>query len=220
MRENSHNINKANRTFSKILKVLREFEWKHRNIILLMISILIAWFLFQFHGTHVFLQKLGSFGYLGSFLAGIMFTYAFTVAPATSIILVLGETLNPILIALIGATGAVISDYLIFRFVRDKLMDEIKLLSKEIDEFSKPISEMVIKQKVRILIWKKISRSRILKMIIPIVAGLIIASPLPDEIGVALFGATRFERRKFLLISYLLNFLGILVIGYLGKIFY
>jgi uncharacterized membrane protein YdjX (TVP38/TMEM64 family) len=44
-------------------------------------------------------------------------------------------------------------------------------------------------------------------------AGFFIASPLPDEIGVSLLaGFTRIEEKKFALVSFALNTLGIIVL--------
>jgi hypothetical protein len=97
-------------------------------------------------------------------------------------------------------------------------MDEIKLLSNEIETFTKPIPNLAFTNKIRIVLWKKISRSRVWKIIIPVIAGLIIASPLPDELAVAIFGAVKYDVKKFLLFSYCFSFLGILAITSLSNI--
>jgi hypothetical protein len=148
----------------------------------------------------------------------MLFTYAITSVPATAALYNLGGMLNPFLIATIGAFGSVLSDYLIFRFVRDRLMDEIKLLSEEIDKITTPVSDIILSKNVRVRIWRKISRSKIWHTLIPIIAGFIIASPLPDEIGAALFGAVKYNPRKFILFSYFLNFIGILTITSLARL--
>ena len=201
-----------------VLKI-EKFEWKHKNIILLLISIVVAYFVLRYEPIISLIHGLSYFGYLASFVLGMLFTYALTAIPASAALYNLGENFNPFLIAFIGAFGSVLSDYLIFRFVRDRLMVEIKLLSKEINNLTEPLSNLITTKRIRILIWKKISHSKIWKLLIPVFAGFIIASPLPDEIGVALFGATKYEPKKFLLISYSLNFIGILIISYLGRAF-
>ena len=96
--------------------------------------------------------------------------------------------------------------------------NEIKLLSEEINQLTKPVSNLVFPEKIRVIIWRKISRSRIWKTLVPIFAGFIIASPLPDELGVAIFGAVKYEPRRFLLISYILNFIGILIVTSIGNV--
>ena len=51
-----------------------------------------------------------------------------------------------------------------------------------------------------------------------VIAAIIIASPLPDEIGAAIFGALKVKTKYFLVISYTLNFLGILTVAWLGSV--
>ncbi|MEK7557169.1 MAG: hypothetical protein AAB538_04290, partial [Patescibacteria group bacterium] len=48
-------------------------------------------------------------------------------------------------------------------------------------------------------------------------AGIIIASPLPDEIGIALLGFMKTRKKDFFLLSLVANFLGILAIGLVAR---
>ena len=48
-------------------------------------------------GFHSFLLHLGNFGYIGAFIAGILFVSTFTVATSALVLLVLAETLSNIL---------------------------------------------------------------------------------------------------------------------------
>jgi len=217
MKKHSYHQN-INKNADIFLKKIRKFEWKHHNLILLATSIIIAYYILKFQPILSFIHGLSYFGYFAAFILGMMFTYALTVVPATAVLYNLGQQFNPFLIALIGAFGSVVSDYLIFRFVRDKLIKEIKLLSKEINQLTRPVSNLVSTEEITVILWKKITRSRIWKHLIPIIAGFIIASPLPDELGVAIFGAAKYELKKFLLLSYCLNFIGILAITSLGKV--
>lgn len=196
-----------------------KYKYKYKNLVFLFISVIIASFILKFRPLTPLISDLNYLGYLAAFILGMLFTYTLTVAPATTALYNLGGILNPFLVASIGAVGSVISDYLIFRFVRDKLMDEIKELSEEINKFTKPVSNLIIPENTRIVIWHGIAHSRIWKTLIPIIAGLIIASPLPDELGVAIFGAAKYEPKKFIIYSYLLNFIGILVITSLSTYF-
>jgi len=209
----------TNYEIRKDIRKLRKFEWKHRNLMIFFLSIVLAYFILRSELMLVFIQNLGKLGYFAVFVLGILFTYALTALPATAVLYDLGHTLNPFLIAFIGAFGSVIGNYMIFHFVKNKLIREIKLLSKEINMLTKPVSSLVLHEEIRIVIWKRVSRSKIWKTLIPIMAGLIIASPLPDEIGAALFGAARYDTKKFLVYSYILHFIGILVVASFGKIF-
>ncbi len=47
---------------------------------------------------------------------------------------------------------------------------------------------------------------------IPIIGAVIIASPLPDEIGVSILGISKMKNWKFLLLSFFLNTVGIFII--------
>lgn len=202
----------------KFVNNLKKFHWKYKNLIFLTASIIIAYFLLQSPQFNDIIAGLEGFGYIGVFVAGMLFSYGMTAAPASTALYMFSKNLDIFLVAVIGGTGAVVSDYLIFRFVRHKLLDEIKLLSEEINNRSKPISNLLMSEQIRINIWKRISRSRIWKRLIPVIAGLIIASPLPDELGAALFGATKYDSRKFVLLSYLLNLSGIFAIAILAKV--
>jgi hypothetical protein len=218
MRKYSYKKSKINNKLGKIIKELRKFEWKHHNLILFGISLLIAYYILKYKPIISLLSGLGYLGYLEAFVLGMLFTYSLTVAPATAALYNLGEKFHPLFIASIGALGAIISDYLIFRFVRDKLMNEIKTLSEEMNTITRPVSNLIVPENIRIRIWKRVSHSRIWRTLIPVIAGFIIASPLPDELGVAMFGAVKYETKKFILYSYCLNFIGILAITSLAMV--
>ena len=214
----SYRRSKVNHKIWKIIKTLRKFEWKHHNLILFIISLFFAYYILRYKPIVNFIQNLTYLGYLAALALGMLFTYALTSVPASAALYNLGSQFNPLLIAFIGAFGSVISDYLIFRFVRDKLIDEIKLLSEEVNRVTRPVSDLFLPKNLLVILWKSVSRSKVWKTIIPVIAGFIIASPLPDELGVALFGASKFEPKKFVIISYFLNFLGILAISYFGSL--
>lgn len=63
-------------------------------------------------------------GYLGSFLAGMLYSYAFTAAPATFMLLMLGGKQSIMLAGLVAGAGALLSDLLIFHFMRRGFSDE------------------------------------------------------------------------------------------------
>ena len=48
---------------------------------------------------------------------------------------------------------------------------------------------------------------------------LLIASPLPDELGIALLGFSKVSTRYFAILSFVFNFLGILGIGFTAHMF-
>jgi len=206
------------KTTKKTIRGIGKYQWKYRNLILLALSFVFAYYMLRNPQIISFVEGLGNFGYPAAFLLGMLFTYAFTAVPATVAIFSLGEILNPILIALIGAVGSVIGNYIIFKLVRDRLLKEINMLSKEVKNLTKPVSSLFFWEEMRIRIWRAISRSNVWQMFVPVFAGFILASPLPDEVGVAIFGAVKFNLEKFLIVSYLLHFVGILAIAYSARI--
>ena len=51
-----------------------------------------------------------------------------------------------------------------------------------------------------------------IEFLVPLLGALIIASPFPDEIGLLMFGVSKLKYRELLVITYLLNTAGILLI--------
>ena len=176
---------------------------KYPKFLLLLITFLIAYLLFYERTNMPFHNFIISLGYAGTFIAGILFAYGFTAASATAILLILAKEQNIYLAGFIGGFGALVGNLIIFNFVRYSLDDEIKKLSKE-----KIVSYINHK-----------TPNLIKRYLIPVLAGFIIASPLPDEIGVSLLATSRTISMKiFSVISYTLNTAGIFVILGIGTL--
>src|SRR3989304_7715323 len=101
-------------------------HWKYKNLTAVFIGIVLAIILSQSESFRSFLLHLGSFGYIGAFIAGILFVSTFTVTTSALVLLVLAETLSPIEIGLIAGLGAVVGDMIIFHLLKDNLSDEIQ----------------------------------------------------------------------------------------------
>ncbi|HLC60053.1 MAG TPA: hypothetical protein VJJ52_01340 [Candidatus Nanoarchaeia archaeon] len=180
----------------------RVYMEKYPKFLLLFITFLLAYFLFYGRNNLALHAFVISTGYLGIFIAGLMFSYGFTTAPAISLFLILAEHQNIYAATIIGGFGALLSDLIIFRFIRASFADEIEKLSKE-----KLIVEL-----------DHHTPSKLKKYFLPVMAGFIIASPLPDEIGVTLLASIRsISTSLFTLISYASNTFGIFVILTVGK---
>ncbi len=167
--------------------------WQFANTLLLIASVIAFFFLVREPAVHAFIAGAGHWGYLGAFLTGGFFVLTFTVAPATVVLYALAHALSPWPLILAASAGAVTGDYLIFRFLRERLLVEwapvlAKLAGSPLGElFSSPF-----------FAWLP-----------PVVGALIIASPFPDELGLGLLSISRFERRKVLLFTFVLNAVGI-----------
>ncbi len=164
--------------------------------------IIIAGVLITLMAVHMgFLQEILSFNqeqaYIGSFIAGIFFTSIFTLAPAAIALAEMTNFAPPLTIALWGALGAMLGDLLLFLFIRDIFSEDIASLP-------------------RVRKWKKrLARPHLgfLRWVVPILGAIIIASPLPDEIGLALLGLSRTNTAVLLPIAFTMNFIGVLAIA-------
>ncbi|MBI2105605.1 hypothetical protein HYT56_02075 [Candidatus Woesearchaeota archaeon] len=142
--------------------------------------------------------------YLSSFTLGVLYAYGFTAALATGGLLIIANQQNIIITGIIAGLGALIGDLIIFRFIRRSFNDELNLLAKT--KYIKKFRKFL----------KKYSA---LNKIVPFLAYIIIASPLPDEIGVALAATYRdITAKSFVITSYLLNTAGIFTILIIGKL--
>src|SRR3989339_1795341 len=91
---------------------------KYPKLLLLLLTFVIAYLIFKERTFLPFHNLLLSMGYLGTFLAGILFVYGFTAAPATAILLILAKEQNILFAGFIAGFGALIGDLMIFTFIR------------------------------------------------------------------------------------------------------
>lgn len=174
---------------------------KYPKLAILTISIITAYILFSAHFFEEFAKLLNSQGYISIFIAGFLFCYGFTAPFAVGFFISLAPGVNIFLAALLAGCGAVLGDLLIFKFIKTSFQDEF-------DRFK--LTNFF--QKMRRLFDNHVS-GRLKKYVLWTFAGFLIASPLPDELGVSLIsGFTTMDRRAFVVISYLLNTAGIFAI--------
>jgi uncharacterized membrane protein YdjX (TVP38/TMEM64 family) len=174
--------------------------WRFKNTLLLLLGIALFYLLAQTPQVANFIRELGYLGRLGALLAGFFFVSTYTVIPAGYVLFELGKYQSPLEVAAFAGVGAMIGDYVIFRFIRDRVMDEIK-----------PYLAKVGTPKVR-----RLFRTPYFAWSVPVIGALIIASPLPDELGVSLMGASKMKNAHFMIVTYLLNTAGIFVVVLLG----
>jgi len=177
---------------------------KYPKFTLLILTFVIAYLLFSWRSVLPFQSELLALGYPGAFILGMLFSYGFTAAPATVFLLMLAKDYNMFLFGPIAGLGALTADLIFFTFIRGSFADEIKGVS----------NERVVK-KLRHLL-----HGHLKKYVVPALAGLIIASPLPDEIGVCLLATSKISPRAFSVLSYILNTLGILAVLAIGNAVY
>ena len=176
-------------------------KWRHKYLWMFLAGIVFAFFITRFEVTKDLLIRLTGYGYVGAFIGGVLFIFTFTTATGLVVITELSDKLNPVYIGMVGGAGAVFGDMLIFLFARKTLDREIK----------SSVKKMGGKFLLDVL------RSKPLKWLLPLIGAVIIASPLPDEIGVSLMGISKISTHKFFLIAFVLNAIGIFIIASISR---
>src|SRR3989344_4242787 len=159
-------------------------EWQeveYPKLLILMISFIFGYFLFKIGRESLpFHDFILSSGLIGAFIAGLFYTYGFSSPAAAAIFLILGSEGNILLMGLAGGLGALLADLTIFKIVRFSFEDEIKRLSKE----------------RRFLNIERKLPNIMKKYAMVVLGGLIIALPLPDEIGVSMLALSLMIKMK------------------------
>ncbi len=135
---------------------------------------------------------------VAAFISGMFFTSAFTIAPA-SIALARLSVFAPLsVVALWGALGAMVGDLVIFFFLRDRFAADVM-------------------GSLRPSVMRHVLASfhlGFLKWLSPVMGAAIIASPLPDEFGLALMGLSRTRAAVLMPISFAMNWIGIYLVSW------
>jgi len=176
---------------------VRKRRWAYKNTTLLILSIFVFLLLAETPAVLLVLEHARSLGYFGAGIAGLLFVSTFTIAPGTALLFHLAEELDPYKIALYAGIGAVIGDLLIFRFFKGTVFKELAPLVRKHGGTQ----------------LRALACSPHFTWFMPVLGALIIALPLlPDELGVGLMGLTKVKEWQFILITYVLNVAGVLVI--------
>lgn len=157
----------------------------------------IAFILVETQAFDLLALHASDYAALISFAVGTFFTSVVTTTPAIVAISELGHHLPAWQIALFGGAGAVCGDLLIFRFVRSPLAEYIIRIST-----SAHLRRMGAAFERGPFWW-----------VVPAVGALIIASPLPDELGLIMMGLSEIRPLPFIVLSYVMNTAGIFMIA-------
>jgi uncharacterized membrane protein YdjX (TVP38/TMEM64 family) len=183
----------------------RFFRFKYPKLALICISVIASYLLFSNAHIQSIVSGLNSLTYIGIFIAGMLFSFGFSTPFAIGFFLTASPG-NIFLAAFIGGIGAMASDILIFHFIKFTVMDEFNRLKK-----TKPMKIMIDE-------IKKDFRKKIRNYLTYFFAGIIIASPLPDELGVGMLaGLTAIKPKILALISFIMNSVGILIMLLIGS---
>ncbi len=173
-----------------------------KDLAIIAFSVIIAILIVKTGVLKTILVSTQEMRFMGSFVAGMFFVSIFSAAPATVVLEEIAQSNSVFWVAFFGGIGALVGDLIIFRFIKDRLAEDFLQLIK------KTRSERLV----------SIFRLKLFKWLVPFFGALIVASPLPDELGLAMMGLSKMKTSLFIPLSFFLNSLGILIIGIIAKI--
>jgi hypothetical protein len=171
-------------------------HWKFKNTALLLLSLIIFFFFAEHPAIKNAISFIGNFGYLGAFFVGIMFVSIFTVAPAGVVLFYMADTLNPLGVALAAGAGGVVGDFLILKYLKDRVFLELKPVF--MNHGGKPL--------------RKLFKTPYFAWAVPILGAILIMSPFPDEVGLGLLGISKIKEWQLLGMLFLLDVAGVFLI--------
>jgi hypothetical protein len=181
-------------TEQNIQEFQEQAQKKSLSILLFGLGLVICLAVFIWPVSREYVTNLANGSWLGLLVIGLLYAISFTSAFATGMIISVASSYPPILIALIGGLGALIYDLIIFLFIKKASHQGF------FSELKK----------------KYLNRSSVSWFLI-VLGAIVIASPLPDELGSGLFGSSKLKPKYFIPISFVLNAFGIFVIALIAK---
>ncbi len=178
---------------------------RYPKMLLLAVTSFLAYGLFQMQSVQEYFHGLNEFGYASAFGAGCCSPSGSAPPSGLPSSGQLPDDVNILIAAAVGGLGALLSDYILFRFIKVTFDDEIMRFrnSKAYRLFD---GYLIKRMPPKFAFYLAIG-----------IAGFMIASPLPDEIGVAMFaGLTTVRERTFAVIAFTLNTIGIIAVLGIG----
>lgn len=175
-----------------------------RDLSIVGLSVIVAVILAKSAALEEFFTTASEWRAISALVAGALWVSVFTAAPATVALAELAQANSLFLVALFGGLGALFGDWLIFRFIKYNLAEGFIHLFHLI---KKPEHEK----------WLAFLPRKYLRWLAPVLGIVIIASPLPDELGLLLMGLSKIKTSVFIPLSFALNFLGILAVGTVAR---
>lgn len=177
-------------------------RYRYKHLTYFVVSILVVVVLMRFQFFHDSLLWVASTGYIGAFIGGMLYVSTFTAAIGILILLYLADSIPILPLSLVAGVGGVVGDFVIFKLIRTSLKEELNSLYYKLGGMY--ISRLFTKKSP--LGW-----------MLPIMGAVVIASPLPDEIGVSMLGISKLTSTNFLILSLFLNCVGICVLIFFGE---
>jgi uncharacterized membrane protein YdjX (TVP38/TMEM64 family) len=179
---------------SRLANPFNPNSWKYKNTVLLAASAILLLIFADHVIVRGIVESVSGFGYPGIFLTGFFIVSTFTIVPATLLLAEVAQTYGYWETVALATAGAILGDFVIFRFIRDTISEELR-----------PIFAAISKEKQ----FRKIFRSPFFGWAAPVIGAAIVASPLPDELGLGLLGASRMSNKRFIMLVSVIDFIGI-----------
>lgn len=179
---------------------------KHKiiNIVFLLLSLITTYVLATSPAFHQFIVNFSrSFGLLSVFVAGMMFASTFTITIGGLILLNLSSVIAPFPLISFAILGAVLTDIIIFKLINHSVTDQVLPVFAKVNHKSH---------------LYKLLHTPYFSWTLSILGILIIASPLPDELGISLLGLSQIRPGRFFLITFLSHTIGISSLILAGKL--
>lgn len=173
-------------------KQFRHKKHTYTNILLVILGIIATYLLAKTPAFSQLLLGLGSYAYVGAFVAGILFVCTPTTTIGALMLAILAHKLPVLPMVLTAGLGAVLADLVMFH-IEDGLFEELEDIYNQMH--GRKLSH--------------IFHSKAFRWTLPVLGALIIASPLPDELGVGLMGISKLSVMRFALLSWILNSVGL-----------
>ncbi len=167
------------------------------------LSYVAAFLLFSFLGGNFFEGLLTPFGLIGVFISGALYTYSFTASAGAILLIAVSANYPPGVIAVMAGLGGVLADLTIFQLIKGNLKKEVEHLAK---------SAIICQIGAKSIFCKHWFRE--------LLGTLILASPLPDEIGIALMSTAKIHKDVFILLTFIADVVGVYLLVSVAALIY
>lgn len=177
------------------------------SLVIFILASLVTIFLYQAGALHNFFSLIKPVYLLPEFLTGMLYTTFLTSPIAVVFLVLLSVDNDPLVIAIVGGLGSVFVDLFLLKIIRNfyKKVSR-KIFGNSSNSEAKRITKTI-----------KRSLGGVLNPVVIVLGSIIIASPLPDELGLAILGLSSLSSAKIVFISFAFNALGIYTISLIAK---
>jgi len=183
-----------------VKKTKKIFSFRYPKLFILIILIFLAYYVFTRPFISEWIELFKKLGNFGIFISGILTGLGFTAPFGFGLIIKINPE-NILLASLLAGLGATIADLMIFKIIKLSFMDEFKRLEKT--RLIQEIEHIVNKKKLVL----------VRHYLLYVFAGIMLITPLPDEIGVSMLaGLTTIKPLKLAIIGFILHSLAIFIL--------